>query len=535
LNRRDFIKGSLLFFGFSGCASLRNSTPSGSLSGGPDYQAGHLLKEKAKFPQPAETRRIRTAVLGSGVAGLSAAWQLNRSGWEGVELFELQDKPGGNSRYAEYAPSLAPWAAHYLPIPTKESHAVRELLKEMGLMSVGRRGQDRYDERHLCHPQQERLWYRGRWHNSLVPEAELSPVELSQWQDFKTEIEHWQSYLGSDGKKAFAIPAAASSTDPELMRLDQVSFAEYAVKRGWTSSFVHWLLEYATRDDYGGGLGQVSAWAGLHYFAARDGGGFRDTDAVFVWPEGNGRLVRYLRDSFPYPIHSEHLITKVKPGQTVQIDALEVSTKKMVRFEADNCLYCLPAFQRSYHLDNESKFTGHYAPWVTANLVLERSPSERSVFSEPAWDNVIHDSPSLGYVVATHQSKAMSNAGSNVWTWYRSFPNEDPSEVRKQLLESKWEWWKEQILQDLGTVHSNIEQVTTQIDVALFGHAMIAPTVGTIWGNELKRIRRPLENVWFAHADLSGISIFEEAQYRGVLAAQQLMESAKHPFKHLVS
>jgi hypothetical protein len=523
----------MLLFGFGGCASLRGRNLGGSLRGGPDHRSGHLLREKSEIAEPAETRRIRTAILGCGVAGLSAAWQLNRSGWEGVELFELQDEPGGNSRSTTYAPGPAPWAAHYLPVPTDESHAVRELLIEMGLMSVDPQGKASYDERHLCHPQQERLWYRGRWHSSLVPQKELSATELAQWEEIKTEIKAWQAFRDADGKKAFAIPLSESSRDAELMQLDQISFEEYARQKGWTSSFVQWLFEYATRDDYGAGLNQVSAWSGLHYFAARDGGGFRDASALFVWPEGNGRLVRYLRESLPYPIHSKHLITRVLPGKTVQIDALDIATKKVVRIEADNCLYCLPTFQRSYHIQTEPEFQGQYAPWVTANLVLERSPSEKSEFSEPAWDNVIHGSPSLGYVVAAHQSKAMSNAGSNVWTWYRSFPNEDPSEVRRRLLESKWEWWRDQILQDLRTVHKNIEQVTTQIDVALFGHGMIVPTVGTIWGQEIERLRKPLENVWFAHADLSGMSVFEEAQYRGVLAAQQLMDAAGFPFKRL--
>ena len=513
---------------------MRKPALTGGLTGGPDHQHGHLLREKQKVSTPSETRRVRTAILGGGIAGLSAAWQLKRSGWKGVELFELQESPGGNSRYATYPASAAPWAAHYLPVPTEESRAVRELLTEMGLMSTDSTGQIQYDERHLCHPQQERLWYRGRWHDSLVPEKELSATELEQWEDFKAEIGRWQTYRDSDGKKAFAIPISESSKDPDLLKLDTLSFADYARDRGWTSTFVSWLLEYATRDDYGAGLGQVSAWAGLHYFAARDGGGFRDADALFVWPEGNGHLVRYLRDSLPYPIHTSHLVTRVQAGPTVEIDLFETSTRKTVRIEAENCLYCLPAFQRTYHMQ-EDKYAGQYAPWVTANLVLERSPAEKTAFSEPAWDNVIYDSTSLGYVVATHQSKAMSNAGSNVWTWYKSFPNEDPSEVRRHLLESRWDRWKDEILADLRTVHTDIDQVTRRIDVALFGHAMIVPAVGTIWGSELERIRAPLENVWFAHSDLSGISVFEEAQYRGVLAAEQLMKSRGFIFPTLLS
>ena len=491
------------------------------------------MRRRGPESEPRSTRRLETAILGSGIAGLSAAWHLQRSGCEGVELFELQKQPGGNSRFADYPAGPAPWAAHYLPIPTQESLAVRALLKEMGLMSEDKNGKPLYDERHLCHPLQERLWYRGKWYESLVPIEDLSPAELEQWTDFRSEIDSWQQFRDNEGRKAFAIPLAESSTDPSVRQLDEISFADYAEQKGWTAPFVRWLLEYATRDDYGAGLEQVSAWAGLHYFACRDGGGFRDDDAIFVWPEGNGHLAGYLRGSLSYPIHTRQLITAVRPGSPVEIDILDLDQREHLRIEAERCLYCLPSFQRPYHFQSEPVFPGHYAPWVTANLVLSKAPQEKSIYSEPAWDNVVFGSESLGYVVSTHQSKAMSNQGENVWTWYRAFPNRDPAEVRKELLESRWEHWRDEILADLRTVHPDIEEVTSRLDVALFGHGMITPKTGFIWGEQAARAREPKENVWFAHSDLSGISVFEEAQYRGVLAAEKLMTDSGRAFQSL--
>ena len=463
------------------------------------------------------------------MAGLSAAWQLERSKFRGVELFELEQQTGGNSRYTQYPETNAPWGAHYLPVPTRESRAVRALLEDMDLLSA--KG---FDERHLCHPQRERLWYGEKWHDGLVPMKALGNVERLQLESFRTEIQEWQNYRDDKGHKAFAVPLAASSNHPELRRLDSISFAKYAESRAWNTPFIQWLLEYATRDDYGAGLDQVSAWAGLHYFACRDGGEFRDSDAVFVWPEGNGKLTDFMRSSVSYPIHTRQLVLRVRPGDIVEIDILNLDTDKLARIRAEKCLYCLPSFQRSHHFESEPRFAGQHAPWVTANLVLKQSPRELTKYSEPAWDNVLYGSRSLGYVVATHQSKAMSNRGQVVWTWYRSFPNEKPSEVRKKLLASNWDFWRDQILEDLSEAHPNIREVTRQIDVALFGHGMLTPTVGMIFGEELERARRPKKNVWFAHADLSGMSIFEEAQYRGVLAAEQLMSNCGQSFSSLL-
>lgn len=527
MKRRDFIKGSLLLFGLGAC-SRRHSNLSGQFRGGGDYQSGHLLREKGVGAGSAERSiEIGTAILGGGISGLSAAWKLTRSGWTDFEIFELEAEAGGNSRSHQYAPCRAPWAAHYLPVPTQECKAVRELLREMKLI----RPDGTLDERHLCHPLQERLWYDGTWHESLVPGNSLSEGELEQWNDFQRVVQEFTDYRDKLGRKAFALPLARSSPEAHLMALDAVTFGDYARARGWTSPYLTWILDYACRDDYGAGMDEVSAWAGLHYFCARDDGGFPEEDALFVWPEGNARIVDYLKSILPRTVKTRHLILSVQPGTPVLIDLLDLKTQQRVRVKARNCIYALPSFQRKYHFPGEEPVGFHYAPWVTANLTLRRAPQEVLSGFEPAWDNVIYQSPSLGYVVADHQVKAWSNRGPGVWTWYRSFPGEDPVEVRKRMLTSRWEVWKEEVLSDLEVVHSDIREVTENIDIALFGHGMITPIPGHIWGEQVEKIRHPLENVWFAHSDLSGISIFEEAQYRGVLAAQQLMTARSHSFE----
>jgi hypothetical protein len=52
------------------------------------------------------------------------------------------------------------------------------------------------------------------------------------------------------------------------------------------------------------------------------------------------------------------------------------------------------------------------------------------------------------------------------------------------------------------------------------GHAMIRPSPGFMFSTDRDRWLKPLGNIFFANSDLSGFSIFEEAQYRGVEAAR---------------
>jgi hypothetical protein len=55
------------------------------------------------------------------------------------------------------------------------------------------------------------------------------------------------------------------------------------------------------------------------------------------------------------------------------------------------------------------------------------------------------------------------------------------------------------------------------------GHAMIRPAIGSIFSEERRRLKRLNDRILFANSDLSGISIFEEAQYHGVEAAQKVL------------
>ena len=51
------------------------------------------------------------------------------------------------------------------------------------------------------------------------------------------------------------------------------------------------------------------------------------------------------------------------------------------------------------------------------------------------------------------------------------------------------------------------------------GHAMARPIPGSIFSESRQRLIRSTGNMVYANSDLSGFSIFEEAQYRGVKAA----------------
>ena len=54
---------------------------------------------------------------------------------------------------------------------------------------------------------------------------------------------------------------------------------------------------------------------------------------------------------------------------------------------------------------------------------------------------------------------------------------------------------------------------------------MARPKPGFIYSEQRERWTKPPGHIFFANSDLSGFSIFEEAQYRGVEAAKRALQA----------
>lgn len=92
-------------------------------------------------------------------------------------------------------------------------------------------------------------------------------------------------------------------------------------------------------------------------------------------------------------------------------------------------------------------------------------------------------------------------------------------------METKWEGWRDSVFGDLRIAHREIEKYAMQMDVWIWGHGMIRPSPGFVWGEARRRAGKPVgDRIFFAHSDLGGISIFEEAFESGIRAATNVMK-----------
>lgn len=536
LTRREFLIGGLglAASGWIGTrlwrGLIRREIP-GRICGA-SWKAAHRLREGG-FPSPSRTIKTSVAIVGGGIAGLSAAWKLKKGGSNDFLLLDLEADVGGNSLSGENAISPYPWGAHYVPIPGPEARDVRELFEELGVIEgYDGQGRPRYNDYHLCAAPEERLYIHGLWQEGLLPQTGISQDDRRQYKDFFGAMETFKHTYGRDGRRAFAIPLEESSRDERFLRFDKTRMTDYMAERGWNSEPLNWYVDYACRDDYGCRSRDVSAWAGIHYFASRsaESANAKESD-ILTWPDGNGWIVKKLKEKIRTGIRPDALVfrvaqTSAQKSGGAEVDFLDLPSGEAVRILCDAVIYAAPRFTahrilKGFPEAETSSRTFTYAPWMVANLSLDGLPEGEG--APLSWDNVFYQSPSLGYVVATHQSLT-SRPKKTVLTYYHPLSDEDPQAARRSAFDRRYEDWRKIILKDLVRVHPGIEEKVERIDVWIWGHGMIRPTPGFIWGEDRARAQRPWGNVFFAHSDMSGISIFEEAHYWGCRAAEDVLK-----------
>ncbi len=544
MKRREFLGLGLNLgaaaLGLAACDSgkAKPPLPPGELAGS-SLQRGHRLRQDqggARFSgsgEPPEVRRLPLLIVGGGVGGLAAGWKLQRAGFTDFLIAELEDHVGGNSRYAENAISRHPLGAHYLPLPGSEARVVREMLADFGVLQGDPlAARPSYDERYLCATPQERLWHRGHWHDGLLPPA-ADDAERERIEEFQRRVEHWKRWRDRHGRRAFAIPLEYSSQDPELLALDRITLGAWLRREGLDCPALRWYLHYTSRDDFGAGIDAVSAWAGLHYFACRDGQAANaESDTVLTAPEGNGWLVRKLEERLAPRLLCGALATALRPkARHVEVDLWLEREQRNLRIEAAQVIWAGPLFVLGHVWADappavrRAAQTFEYAPWLVANLTLSETPRTRAGGGAPlAWDNVLHDGAGLGYVVATHQQLRV-RPGATVITWYRAFDEAPPRAARERLMTTPREAWADEILRELSAPHPELREITARLDVFRHGHAMVKPLPGLLWSADSPRqaLGKGFGRIHLAHADLSGMSLFEEASHHGVRAAEQVL------------
>ncbi len=530
MKRRDFLQyfsAAALLSTIPGCefnAEERNEITGAIL--GANHQHGHLLRQAISQAVDSVIHQ-EVIIVGGGVSGLTAAHHLKKAGYNEFSLLEFHNEAGGNALGGKNATSTFPWGAHYLPIPNTDQPELIQFLEETGVITHWEDQLPYFNDDYLCFEPEERLFIKNHWQDGLIPDFGLDVNDRKEIQRFLKLMARFKESVGTDGKPLFTIPIANSSTDSTFDKLNSQSFAEYLKENDFHSPYLNWYLNYCCRDDYGTTLTETSAWAGIHYFASRKGKAINAADDdVLTWPEGNFWLTNQLKKTFDEHIKTDQLVFQIKPAeQGVSLLAMDIHTKKVNEYRCKKAVICTPQFINK-HIIREFPYPDldlvlDYAPWMVANITIKDFPQQNG--QTLSWDNVIYQGYSLGYVNANHQM-VTQHLERRVLTFYQPLTKQDAKAERTAALEKDHSAWVKHILNELEPPHPGISRYIENIDVWMWGHAMARPKKGVINHPALKSLINFTDNrLFFAHSDLSGISIFEEAFYHGTRVAKQIL------------
>lgn len=527
-SRRNFVKGigaSLLLIPFLQFCSDKIVHLLIRLSG-TNHLLGHRLWIK-DFPKPTSQIHIPYLIVGGGISGLSAARQFHKKGISDFLMVELESHLGGNSSNGENKYSKFPLGAHYLPLPNfKDKELLQFLEEEKIILGYDAKGFPIFDELQLSFAPDERLFYKNNWHDGVVPKDGNSKDQDLEFQRFFKLMDTFRGGKGNDGKYLFDIPLHRSSEDISSRNLDKMTMKEWFETNNFKTEPLFNYIDYCCKDDFGLGIDYVSAWAGIHYFAGRKQDATSDKkESVLTWPEGNARLASHLKKYTDQKTLKNHLVYEVKTeGNKVIVKAFDANKKVSVEIIANKVIMATPQFVNQYLIKDRKEFTKqfYYTPWLLATLTVTDLSDN---FSFPlSWDNVIYDAKGLGYVYDQHQSLQQIQT-KKVITYYYSFSSSDLKKSRKELYKKNKEYWKQFVFDDLKIAHLDIEDCTEDMEIFLLGHGMVSPTPGFIFGEAKKQASKSIENkIYFAHTDLSGISIFEEAFHHGINIVNQILD-----------
>jgi hypothetical protein len=495
----------------------------------PGREIGHYLRDRR--PLPAPTARIETdvVILGSGIAGLTAAWKLQK---EKHAKFLVIDgpEPYGNAAGGSYGDLSYPTGAHYLPLPTRESFHVREMLRDLEILQGEPQAQrPSYDERFLLHGPEDRVLFKGKWQEGLLPHEGVPQQELAEHARFQKMVEKLRGTRGKDGKRLFAMPIVQSSQDAEWRALDQQTFSAWLTANGYSSPTLRWYIDYCCRDDYGSSTDQVSAWAGLHYFCSRGGEASNAADGAWLtWPGGLSPVAAGLDHAAGRRRKSGTVVSVTHDKHGVTVLCLELNKGQASTYvvHARKAICAMPLFVAARVIPGIKEFgfdpardMPHYAPWMVTNFLMHTMPPEKSE-APLSWDNVVYGGKGLGYVVSTHQDIRVSPPAKTVFSAYLALADRTPQAARAWMERATPDELLELAAADLKTAYGRkFALCVERADITLRAHAMATPRSGFLSNRGLLALRAHDGPVLFAHADLSGYSVFEEAAWWGYQAA----------------
>ena len=266
---------------------------------------------------------------------------------------------------------------------------------------------------------------------------------------------------------------------------------------------------------------------------------------MLTWPEGLAHLSQRLRERsglqplaalpdaetlhFAHPVAINASAVRIRERDAhVEVLLRDNGSGALSLLRARQVISAMPLMVAARVVENAARYgllagRGDYAPWLVSNFVLHRFPAE-GAGETLAWDNVIHGSGGLGYVASSNQLIRVAKPARTVFTAYTALNQGDPAAVRAWLLDAPDAELLAFAAQDLVAAYGRrFWRAVDAVDIGIRAHAMRIPRPGYLDDAQLAAVRAHRSRLHFAHSDLSGYSVFEEAAFWGGEAARRVL------------
>lgn len=451
--------------------------------------------------------KTKNLIIGGGLAGLSAAYQLKN---QDFYLVELSDRLGGSSAAAQFGNFQFAQGAHYdLNYPSFFGEEILKMLEKLGIIKFNSLSQywDFVEKSYLIDPHKEsQSFIHQNRRENLLP-------------DIPERLHFYETLAPYLGQMLLPSPRIAQF----YHHLDQISFLEFLRQQFSLPPDLKRAIDYQMRDDYGGNSDEVSALAGVFYYTSRPNGSDGRPATIFSPPQGNAYFVeKILQELDPARIKTGHLVHKIhRNGNNFQVAIIELNQPQMIRLECQNIIYAaqkqgLPyIFPPDKHLFQDNQ----YIPWMSINIVLKKDPG-----FEAYWQNEFpgRKDAFIGFVDSKSQ---FNQAPGRVFTVYYCLKAQD----RKKLLNLDREA-NQWIHHSLGMIAKyfdfdldKLSPLVQKVFIKAMGHAMPLPYPGYLFKD--KNPRRSFKNLVYAGVDNSRLPLLFEALDSGYQAVEELKKN----------
>ncbi|GAB5524001.1 MAG: NAD(P)/FAD-dependent oxidoreductase [Roseivirga sp.] len=461
-----------------------------------DIHTGHLLFESQNYPVQA-TQSTETLIVGGGIAGLSAASQLKGKDFL---LCELSENLGGTSSWHQHNEVTFAQGAHYdLAYPANYGDEVLGLLESLDIIEY-QGWKDAWsfkDSQYIVtHRRKSQCFDHGNFREEVLPKGGLST-----------------DFYQLTGKYGGGMKMPTRLIDPGYQELNQLTFIDFLKdKLNLTPEFIRGL-DYHMLDDWGGTASQVSALAGIHYFACRPY--YTQVVDLFSPPQGNGYFIEKMASMHKEELLTRHLVKSIleKDGG-FEVGVVDIENKAIKKIQAKRVVYAGQKHALKYILPDQYGLfeSNQYAPWLVLNFII------KDELPRPGyWQNemLTEDQTFMGFVDSDMQQKTM--AGKRVLTAYYCMPLESREDLRN--VETNKEVIAEKTLGYLNQYFKrDIGPLVEHVYIKVMGHAMPIPGPGYLFND--KNAIRKYKNLTFAGVDNGRLPLLFEAVDSGLEAAK---------------